>query len=204
MRVYLIEAIGTFFLAFAALMTGNPLAIGLTLMAMLYCGAHISGGHYNPAVTFAVWLRSGIGKNWVTGYLLAQFVGALAAAFFVHFLTGNIPMIQPVPGMELWKGMGIEALLTAVLCFVILSVLFADKLRNNDIYGLAIGFTLTALIFTGSALSGAVFNPAIASGILIFQGIKTEVFLSQEIILYVAGPLIGGAVASYGFQYFND
>src|SRR5687768_1410392 len=100
MRKYLVEFIGTFFLV---LTVGNtvinggagvipPLAIGSMLMVMIFAGGHISGGHFNPAVTLAVWIRGKCPTSDVPGYMLAQVAAGLVAAFLVLFMKGNPPV----------------------------------------------------------------------------------------------------------------
>src|SRR5271154_7381573 len=103
MKKYLVEFIGTFFLVLAVGMnviipgSGSlaPLAIGATLMVMVYAGGHVPGGHYNPAVTLAVWLRGRCAKADVLPYWVSQILGALAASFIVLFLKGE-PSLDPV------------------------------------------------------------------------------------------------------------
>src|SRR5258708_18821719 len=104
MNKYLVEFIGPFFLVLTIGMTiidpvvavgFAPLAIGAALMIMVYAGGHVSGGHYNPAVTIAVWLRGRCATTDVPGYLIAQVLGAAAAAFTVLYLKGNPTLITP-------------------------------------------------------------------------------------------------------------
>ncbi len=204
MKAYVMEAIGTFFLLLAALFSGNPIAIGLMLMAMVYCGGHISGGHYNPAVTLAVWLRTGLGAYWAVGYAIAQTIGAFVASYYFSLITGNIPLIQPAATIEPWKATCIESLLTFAFCFAILNIVYSSKLKGNDVYGLVIGLSLTALIFTGHSVSGAIFNPAIGAGVLLYHGLVTGTFLTAGAITYIVGPLIGGAAAAYAYRYLNN
>src|ERR1700722_3489779 len=102
MKKYLTEFIGTFFLVFTVGMTViepgatplAPLAIGSALMIMIYAGGHVSGGHYNPAVTLAVWLRGRCATADVPFYWIAQIAGACAAAYVVLYLKGN-PVVTP-------------------------------------------------------------------------------------------------------------
>ena len=204
MKAYSMEAMGTFFLLLAALFSANPIAIGLMFMAMVYCGSHISGGHFNPAVTLAVWLRTGIKSSLALSYAAAQTVGAFVAAYFFSLITGNIPLIQPAASMAPWKATCMEAVLTFAFCFVILNVTYSKKLKGNDVYGLVIGLTLTALIYTGYSVSGAIFNPAIGAGVLIYHGIMTGTFMTAGAVTYIVGPLLGGAAAAYTYRYFNQ
>src|SRR6267142_6468541 len=103
MKKYLVEFIGTFFLVLTIGMTVidpvvavgfAPLAIGSALMIMVYAGGHVSGGHYNPAVTFAVWLRGRCATADVLPYVVSQILGSLAASFVVLYLKGD-PAVTP-------------------------------------------------------------------------------------------------------------
>src|SRR5712671_7439897 len=102
MKKYLVEFIGTFFLAMTVGMTVigasagalAPVAIGSALMVMVYAGGHVSGGHYNPAVTLAVWLRGKCPAADVPGYWASQVVGGVAAALVALYLKGN-PTVTP-------------------------------------------------------------------------------------------------------------
>ena len=177
MKKYLVEFIGTFFLVFTIGMTvvapgaGNlaPLAIGAALMVMVYAGGHVSGAHYNPAVTLAVWLRGKCAAADVVPYIVAQGAAAVAAAFTVQGLkTGLVTKaaalagaMGPAPAPALLA----EFLFTFALVWVVLNVATAKGTANNSFYGLAIGLTVTAGAYAVGGISGAVFNPAVALGV---------------------------------------
>jgi len=203
MKAYIVEALGTFILASAAMMTGNPAIIGLALMIGLYCGAHISGGHFNPAVTLTMWLRKSSAHTYALGYVAAQLVGAVGAGAFTKFLHGRI---QPLPLIEMshfWKAASIEFLGSFLLCLVILSVT-AGRSRLQDLYGLVIGLTLTAVAAMGIHLSGAVYNPAIASAISLLTSMSSEMPSIYNVLVYLVSPLVGGTAAHYVHGYLND
>jgi aquaporin Z len=171
MKKYLVEFIGTFFLVLTIGMTVidpvvavgfAPLAIGSALMIMVYAGGHVSGGHYNPAVTLAVWLRGRCAAADVPAYLIAQILGAAVASFIVLNLKGN-------PELKGNEVVMIPALLaefigTFALCHVVLNVATAKATAGNSNYGLAIGFTVTVMAYALSGISGGAFNPAVAIG----------------------------------------
>ena len=102
MKEYAMEFIGAIFLVLAIALTGNPLAIGIMLMAMVYIGGHISGAHYNPAVTLAVWIRGKLNLNKVFGYMAAQVLGAFAAAYIFYFLSGKTFVPSPGSGASMF------------------------------------------------------------------------------------------------------
>jgi aquaporin Z len=170
MRRYAVEFIGTFFLVLTIGCTGlaaapgviAPLAIGSVLMAMVYAGGHISGAHYNPAVTLGVFLRGRCPASDLAPYWGAQLLGAAVAAWIVGFAlqdTPVTPFVAPVFGAFL-----AEFLFTFALVYVVLNVATADATAGNSYFGLAIGFTVLAGAFAVGQVSGAAFNPAVAIG----------------------------------------
>ena len=196
------EFIGAMFLVLVIALTGNPLAIGLMLMVMVYMGGHISGAHYNPAVTLAVWIRGKLKSNKIFGYMASQVLGALAAAFIAYALVGKTFAPSPGIGVALWQSILVEILFTFALCSVILAVATSKKLEGNYIYGLAIGFTLAVGAFAGGNISGAVYNPAVALGPMIlksFFGVQNW----NNLIIYLIGPFAGAILAALAFRYLN-
>jgi aquaporin Z len=171
MNKYVVEFIGTFFLVLTIGCTvingGNgvvpPLAIGSALMVMIFAGGHISGGHYNPAVTLGVWLRGKCEAKDVAPYMIFQVMGAMLAALVVKFLKGGAT-VAPAHSATIPAFLA-EFLFTFALVYVVLNVATAKGTSGNSFYGLAIGFTVLAGAFSVGNISGGVFNPAVAAGI---------------------------------------
>ena len=197
MKKYLMEFIGTLFLVLTVGLTGNPVAIGATLTVMVYMGGHISGGHYNPAVTVAVWLRGKLKKSEVPGYIIAQLLGGFIAAVIIVFEGKSF---VPEPTVTFWPALLIEILFAFAIASVVLTVATTKKLKGNYIYGLAIGFTLMAGAYVGGPLSGGIFNPAVALGPIF---LASSPYPLMSIKLYTLGPLIGGILAAIVFKYLN-
>lgn len=199
MKRLVMECIGTFFLTAVAAFTGHPLAIGMVLMAMVYCGSHISGGHFNPAVSLAIYLRGLLSAQYLGLYALAQSIGATAAAFFFHYITAN-PFIATshFAQLGLEKAFLIELIFTIVLCLTILVVATTQVVPHNSIFGIAIGAALLSIAFIGGT-----FNPAIALGSSIAEHIHTGMVDARTVIVYLAGPLAGGAISAALFKYFE-
>jgi len=204
MNKYLVEFIGTFFLVltigFAVLEPGAgamaPLAIGSALMVMVYAGGHISGAHYNPAVTLAVWLRGRCPARDVTPYMGAQIIGGLLASVMVLFVKGRsaVPPARPdsIPALL------VEFLYTFALCYVVLNVATSRNTVGNSFYGLAIGFTVTAGAYSVGAISGGAFNPAVAVGITV-MGLSSL----GSIWIFLLANFLGGALAAATFTFLN-
>ena len=203
MNKYIVEAIGTFFLVFTigcSVIGGGPdvippLAIGSALMVMIFAGGHISGAHYNPAVTLAVFLRGKCPAADVAGYMIGQVGGAAAAAAAVLFLVG--PAEKPID-VEIGKALVAELLFTFALAYVVLNVATAKGTSGNSFYGLAIGFTVLAGAFAVGGISGGVFNPAVAVAISIL-GISKY----ANIWIYLLANFAGGALAAVVFKFLN-
>ena len=203
MNKYLTEFIGTFFLVLTigcTVIAGGPhvvppLAIGAALMVMIFAGGHVSGGHYNPAVTLGVWMRGKCATTDVAPYWIAQLAGSFAASFAVKFLVGagDSPMVPRV-GPALLA----EFLFTFALVYVVLNVAMAKATSGNSFYGLAIGMTVMAGAFAVGGVSGGAFNPAVAIG-LSTMGLVAP----SSIWIHIIADLAGGAVAALAFKYIN-
>jgi aquaporin Z len=206
MKKYLVEFIGTFFLVFVVGLTVigagagagamAPLAIGAVLMVMVFAGGHISGGHYNPAVTLAVWLRGKCETKDVPAYMSAQFLGAIAAAALVGFLKQGSLIVAGEPNML--HAFLVELLFTFALAFVVLNVATSQGTAGNSFYGLAIGMTVMAGAYAAGPISGGVFNPAVALGVTLMGLSKISILL-----VFFAANFGGGALAAVTFKYLN-
>lgn len=207
MKRYVTEVIGTFFLVFAIGMTAvlgttaAPLAIGSTLMVMVYMGGHVSGAHYNPAITLAILLRGGMNKADVIPYMAAQILGAWLAAESVLLITGST--FAPVPGADVGAGAALlaEILFTFALALVILNVATAESTAGNSYFGLAIGFTVMAGAYAVGPISGGAFNPAVGIGPTLVDAMAGGGSLGS-LWLYLVGPVLGAAasVPVFGLQ----
>ena len=184
------EFIGTFFLVQAvgyAAVTDSPhaaLVIGLTLMVMVYAGGHISGAHYNPAITLAIWLRGKLPQSDVLPYLAAQIAGAVVSAFLVTHFRGagsETPLTQPL------RAAGAEFLGTFALAWVVLNVATAKGTAGNSFYGAAIGMVVASGIFLFGGISGAVFNPAVAVAGGILNLLPLQTVALYTVVCTVAG-----------------
>jgi aquaporin Z len=205
MRRYTTEAIGTFFLVFTictAVLAGAelaPLAIGLVLAAMIFAGGHISGAHYNPAVTLAVFLRGRLPGRDVMPYMAAQLIGALAAAGAGRLVAESGPASAfRVTGGRLAAALLAELLVTFALAYVVLNVATSKSHPNNSFYGLAIGSTVLAGAVAVGGVSGGVFNPAVA------VGVSAAGLVSWSMLwVYLVANLLGGAFAAVVFRALN-
>jgi aquaporin Z len=204
MNKYIAEFIGTFFLVLTigCTVVGNgagalaPLAIGSGLMVMIFAGGHISGGHFNPAVTLGVWLRGKCESKDVAPYMVAQIVAGVLAALVVKFLKSGaeVTAMQPATLPALLA----EFLFTFALVYVVLNAATAKGTAGNSFYGLAIGFTVMVGAFSVGNISGGAFNPAVAVGISV-MGLSAW----PNIWIYLVGNFAGGALAAFTFKALN-
>lgn len=205
MKKLLVEFIGSFFLVFTVGMCViapgagmlAPMAIGAVLMVMIYAGGHVSGGHYNPAVTLGVWLRGKMTMQEGVSYMVVQVLGALAAASLVAFMKGN-PAVVPME-MKTVPAFMAEMLGAFALVWVVLNVATARATAGNSYYGLAIGFTVTTLALSVGGISGGAFNPAVAVG----MG-AMNLATWQNLWVIIAANLVGGALAAGVFRLVNS
>jgi aquaporin Z len=181
-------------------LTQNPIAIGFGLVVLVYMGAHISGAHYNPAVSFAILLRKEIDFSEFIKYVISQILGASFAAYTIHLMSSNV-VIQPNLDESVYAILVAEALFTYLLVFVILNVAFHPDLKGNSIYGLAIGLTVMVGAYSVGPLSGGVFNPAVSIGPSIIDLI-TGLGISQHFTwYYITAPVAGSVLAVLSFNF---
>ena len=203
MNKCLTEFIGTFFLVLTigcSVIGGAslpPLAIGAALMVMIFAGGHVSGAHYNPAVTLAVMLRGKCPVSDVGPYMASQIAGASVAALIVKFL---FPVAQTAKDLSavVPQALLAEFLFTFALCYVVLNVATAKGTANNSFYGLAIGMTVMAGAFSVGGLTGGAFNPAVAVGISIMN-----LSAWSNIWIFLVANFVGAAAAATTFKIIN-
>ncbi|GAA2631369.1 aquaporin Z [Dactylosporangium fulvum] len=202
---YVTEFIGAFFLVFTvgtSVLSGTPLAplaIGAVMMVMVYAGAHVSGGHYNPSLTIGVFVRRRIDLPDAIAYWVAQIAGGVVGAVVAYWVmnpTGIAPM--DVSGRRLVTALLVELLFTFALAYVMLNVATSRSNPNNSFYGLAIGFTVAAGAIAVGRISGAAFNPAVTIGAAVMGLLAWHVAA-----LYLVVQVIAGVVAGSVFLVLN-
>jgi aquaporin Z len=205
------EFIGTFFLVFTVGMTVKSpneaamaaLAIGSSLMIMVYATGHLSGGHLNPAVTLGVTLRGKLSWADAVPYWIAQFAAGLVAALAVNFIkqsaTGAPAPPAPSPiEYAVTAQLLVEFLFTFALVYVVLNAATAAGTAGNSFYGLAIGFTVVVGALAAGPVSGGAFNPAVAVGAAVMDLAKWDM-----IWIPLAADFAGGVAAAAVFKAFD-
>ena len=200
MKKYLTEFIGTFFLVLIIGLSKNPLAIGFGLTILVYMGAHISGAHYNPAVSLAMLLRKEINISDFIKYISSQVLGASLAAYVVSIMSSNM-IVQP----DLQEPVAIillaELMFTYLLVFVILNVATHPNLEGNSFYGFAIGLTVMTGAYCVGPLTGGVFNPAVSIGPSLIDLVTGNGISQHFLWYYLTAPLAGSVLAVIHFNF---
>jgi aquaporin Z len=204
-RKYAVEVIGTFFLVFTVAVSGlshstfTPLAAGAALMVMVYAGGHISGGHYNPAVTLAALWRRRIGPADAVAYWIAQFVAGVIAGVVARAVVNPAAVTTLHPtGHALAATAAVELLFTFALCWVVLNVATSKDQVGNSFFGLAIGFTVLAGAFAVGGISGGAFNPAVSLGAAV-----GGLFAWSTLWVYIVVQAVAGTAAGLTFLALN-
>ncbi len=210
MSRYVTELVGTFFLVLTfglTVINGTPMApiaIGSVLLAMVYMGGHISGAHYNPAVSVAILIRGKMKVRDLIPYVLAQISGAILASLAVMVIVGDTFAPAPAPEAGLVAVLLSEGLFTFALTLVVLNVATDDATADNSYYGLAIGFTVLVGVLAVGSISGGVFNPAVGTGPILIDALAGDGSFDQ-LWIYWAGPLLGSVAAAgvYDLQHLG-
>lgn len=201
MRKYLTEFVGTLFfvMTIGLIVTPNhplaPLVIGTTLMVVVFMGGHVSGAHYNPAVTLAVFLRGKLPARDVLPYIADQILGAIVGAYLSYMILDHTFAPAPAATATTMTALMVEVFYTFLLALVVLNVATSPTNEGNSFYGLAIGATITAAAFAGGPISGGAFNPAVATGSIVVNALAGGGDFSH-LWLYLVGPFVGGALAA--------
>lgn len=202
------EGVGTFlflFVALGAAITAETsdaglirvaLATGLALAVLILTIAPVSGAHFNPAVTFGVWLLGNIDGRRAIAYVLVQCMGAILAAAAllpVFEITSGLARPALAPGMDPLAGVGIEAVLTAVLFVAVVGTVIDS--RAPKLGALLIGLAVAAGILMGGPLTAAAMNPARWLGPAIVTGDLNDASV------WIVGPLLGAGVVALVYRY---
>ena len=199
-RKLVVEFIGTFFLVFtigmAVANAGDlaPVAIGAALMVMVFAGGHVSGAHYNPAVSTAVFLRGKMAGAELGAYVIAQVLAAVVAGLVIIALGYDPDASADLAGVGTM--LVAEFLFTFALAWVVLNVATSRGTEGNSFYGLAIGFTVMTGAFAVGSVSGGAFNPAVAVGAMVMGLLSWG-----DIWVYLLANLAGAAAAASTFLF---
>jgi glycerol uptake facilitator-like aquaporin len=201
---YLIECIGSYFLVLAYGLSGEAIAIGFMLSALIFVGAMVSGAHYNPAISVGAFFLKKISGGELFGYVVAQIIGAFLAASTVLFISSLVFYVEPPISSGFYQQLGVETLLTFVLALSAFVAWIGNPSHKSiATYSFVVGFSLVALVMIGQNISGAIFNPAISIGTSIL-----DYFLGgasyTNILTYTVGPIFGASIAAFVYKFLIE
>jgi aquaporin Z len=210
MNKYIVELIATFFLVLTIGLTAvlglagdfAPLAIGLCLVVLVYMGGHISGAHYNPAITLGVFIRGRCKGSEVLPYIIAQLVGSgLAALLVANVFAGEVQLNDKAAIISRWVPgatspiIAAEVLFTFLLVFVVLNVATSKNTANNHYFGMAIGMTVLVGAFAVGSISLGAFNPAVTTGLALMGNMSWA-----DTWMHFLPQALGGILAGFAFK----
>lgn len=226
MKKYFAEFFGTFWLVFggcgsAVLAAGIPelgigyagvsLAFGLTVLTMAYAVGHISGGHFNPAVSVGLMVGGRFNSKDLLPYIGSQVIGAIAAAAVLYTIASGAGGFDASAGFasngygehsphgySLMSALLIEVLLTAVFLFVIMGA--TDHRAPAGFAPIAIGLCLTLIHLISIPVTNTSVNPARSTGVALFQGS----WAVAQLWLFWVAPIIGGALGALCYRFVAD
>lgn len=200
------EFLGTFFLMLVVAVSGNAIAAALMLMLMVYVGAHVSGGQYNPAVTFALFIAGKLTHDRMIAFIITQFLAALVAMGVFAFLGGKDFMVRPAEGAVFLRAVVSEMLFTFTLVLTVFMTMIDKRAQGNSYFGVAVGLNIILGAFTVGGLSGGVFNPAVGIAPQLYRLFTGEAVVFEAIALYAVAPIFGGllAVGAYKVLHSQD
>jgi len=208
------EFIGTFFLVFTVALNvdesrdptqvgWNPLAIGFALMTMIFMGGHISGAHYNPAVSLGVYLRGKSNAQDFLFYVLTQLAGGFFGSLMAFAVSHSHFSPAPGPGISAGQAFAAELFFTFALVLVVLNVATTMSQEDNSFFGFAIGMTVACGAWSVGPISGAVFNPAVETGLLLVDAFAGDAANWQYVWLYILAEVVGAVCAAAVFRLQN-
>lgn len=197
------EALGAFMLVSTISISATtapaaaPIAVGVILAAMIYAGGHVSGAHYNPALTLALFLRGGIALADVLLYMAAQLAGAVLGGLVGGLITGHTVAPKMGPTSNHLQAFLAEAVFTGALAFVFLSTTSSEASKGNPYFGAAIASVVTVAGYTVAGVSGAVLNPAVGAGLVL-----THNWLKVGYLIWLVAAQLVGAAGGVGAFWF--
>lgn len=181
-----------------------PVAVGFVTIALIYAFGHISGAHFNPAITIAVYVRGFITVRDSVVFIVMQIIGAIAGAFIAVGLTGELPYIEP--GAKFQESYGrlcvVEGVYAFAIAVVTINVATTESQRGNFFYGVSVGMCVCAGIATAQKISGGAFNPAVGTALSITNALRAT-GTAKYVWIYWAGPIVGGYLGGLSYHVLN-
>eukprot|EP01083_Nonionella_stella_P288979 983444_1 len=184
-----------------------PIAVGFIVIAMIYAFGHISGAHFNPAITVAVWIRGFITPIDAAIFIMVQLLGSFCGAMLAWIITDKVPYVMPGEdgNGDIHEGRCLvaEIIYSFAICLVVINVATTESQRGNFFYGVSIGMTVAAGLASVQKISGGCFNPALGTALSITHTFKDHGTI-KYIWIYLLGPIIGAVIAGFSFYVINS
>jgi len=207
----MVEMVGTMLLVFTVGTAPAPstseggLAIGFSLVVLVFLGGHISGAHYNPAVTIGILatMRAKITLRMSIVYIIIQVIGSFLGALLVYAGTDGRTFGPTIASKYTTvEGLVVEIIATFLLVSVVLNVATTEAQEDNSFFGLAIGFTVASMAIAVGSISGGAFNPAVGTGPHIVGALMGK-GMYPYVWVYWVGPILGALLAALFFRVTN-
>jgi len=193
------ELFGSLFLTLAVGLSGNPMAAGLILAALIYLFSDISGSHFNPAVSLAAWITGKISPDQLLFYVTAQLIGAVFGAFLVWQISGISHVASPSHSTGTYEFIAVELLFSFLFVLLFLFMVYPSKKQRNPVFGLMIGLTFYGSYMIAEPISGTGLNPALTSAFVLIDFLNNG-FSYYYLPIYIFAPLLGGLAASFIYK----
>lgn len=197
------EFIGALFLVFVVASSGNVIAIALVLAIMVYMGAHVSGGQYNPAVTLGLLAVGKIKPQKAVAHILAQFLGGMVAVALFMFFGGKEFLIAPSDSTTLMQATVAELLFTFSLVATVFFTMVDKRSAGNSYYGIAIAVNIIVAALTIGPVSGGALNPVVGLMPQFYRLLSGNVVMLHAIALYTIAPILGGLLAAWCYEFLT-
>lgn len=195
MLKYNAELFGSLFLTIAIGLSGNPLAVGSILAALVYLFSDLSGSHFNPAVSLAAWVTGKLTIQEMLGYIFSQISGAIAGAFIVWRISDSTHTARPSQSTGTIEFIAVELIFSLIFVLIFLYMIYPDKKRRNPVYGIMIGLTFAAAYIIAEPISGTGLNPATTAAFILADTLNNG-YSHYYLPIYILAPLVGGLAAS--------
>ena len=198
------ELVGTFFIVFVAASSGSPIGIAVTYAIFSYVGSHVSGGQYNPALTFGLFTIGKLRGVKALSFIIAQLLGGALALVAFTYLGGKDFIIKPSDSATLMQAGLAEMMFTFLFVTTVLFTMISKKSAGNSYFGLVAGFTLLIGSLTVGPLSGGAFNPVLGVSSQIYRMIMGHGLVIENVILYTIAPVLGALLAVQFYELVVD
>jgi aquaporin Z len=203
-KASIIEFLGTFFIVLALAASGSPVAVALVYMVMVYMGAHISGGQYNPALTLGLLSIGKLRVKKAFVYIIAQFLGGFAGIGMFVFFGGKNFALGPAGSATYIQSVVAEIIFSFLFISTVFFTMVHKKSAGNSYFGIAIGLSYLIGSIVIGPISGGILNPVVGIVPQVFRFVNGGGFTPENIALYTIAPILGGLAAAQFYEFIIE